>query len=64
MKHLQEGGANVHVVIDNPGHMTKMASMPIYVKKISGTDGQISTKLGMQQQLPEYFNLLKIMTLG
>ena len=31
MKHLWEGGTNVY--INNPGHMTKMAAMPIYDKK-------------------------------
>ena len=41
MKHLWEGGTNVF--INKPGHMTKMAAMPIYGKypsKIfsSGTD--------------------------
>ena len=28
MKHLWEGG--ISVFINNPGHMTKMAGMPIY----------------------------------
>ena len=51
MKHLWEGGTNVY--INNPGHMTKMAAMPIYgtnPSKIffSGTTGPISTKLGMK----------------
>ena len=37
---------------NNPGHMTKMAAMPIYGKKpskifFSGTGWPISTKLGM-----------------
>ena len=50
MKHLWEGGTNVY--INNPGHMTKMAAMPIYGKKpskiFSGTTGPISTKLCMK----------------
>ena len=51
MKHLWEGGTNVY--IKNPGHMTKMAAMPIYGKNpskifFSGTTGPISTKLGMK----------------
>ena len=51
MKHLWEGGTNVY--INNPGHMTKMAAMPIYGKNpskifFSGTNGPISTKLGMK----------------
>ena len=33
MKHLWEGGTNVY--INNPGHMTKMAAMPIYGKNPS-----------------------------
>ena len=33
MKHLLEGGTNVH--INNPGHMTKMVAMSIYGKKHS-----------------------------
>ena len=45
-----EGGTKVY--INGPGHMTKMAAMPIYgknLKKIffSRTGGPISTKLGM-----------------
>ena len=51
MKHLWEGGTNVY--INNPGHMTKMAAMPIYGKNpskifFSGTTGLISTKLSMK----------------
>ena len=53
MKHLWEGGTNVY--INNPGHMTKMAAMPIYGKNpskifFSGTTGPISTKLGMKHR--------------
>ena len=33
MKHLWEGGTNVY--LNNPGHMTKMAAMPIYGKNPS-----------------------------
>ena len=49
-KHLYKGDTNV--LINNPGHMTKMATMPIYGKTpskifFSGTDGQISRKLFM-----------------
>ena len=41
------------MLINNPGHMIKMAAMPIYGKNplkffFSGTTGQISTKLGMK----------------
>ena len=53
MNHLWEGGTNVY--INNPGHMTKMAAMPIYGKNpskifFSGTTGPISTKLGMKHR--------------
>ena len=46
MKHLWEGGTNVY--INNPGHITKMAAMPIYGKNpskifFSRTGGLIST---------------------
>ena len=45
-----EGGSKV--CINGPGHMTKMAAMPIYGKNPSkivflGTGGPISTTLGM-----------------
>ena len=48
--------------INNSGHMTKMATMPIYGKypsKIfsSGTGGQISTKLVMKHRGLEYNNV-------
>ena len=51
MKHQKEGRTNVY--IDNPGHMIKMAAMPIYgihPSKIffSGTGEQISRKLDMK----------------
>ena len=50
MKHLKEWRTNVFM--NNPGHMTKIAAMPIYGKNplkifFSGLDGPISTKLGM-----------------
>ena len=53
MKHLWERGTNVY--INNPGHMTKMAAMPIYGKNpskifFSGTTGPSSTKLGMKHR--------------
>ena len=45
-----EGGMKVY--INGPGHMTKMAAMPIYGEKplkifFAGTGGPIFTKLGM-----------------
>ena len=48
--------------INNPGHMTKMAAMPIYGKNpskffFSGTTGPISTKHGMKHLGLEYYNV-------
>ena len=48
--------------INDPGHMTKMAAMPIYGKNpskifFSGTDGPISTKLGMKHQWLKDYNV-------
>ena len=48
--------------INNPGHMTKMAAMPINGKNpskffFSGTTGPISTKLGMKHLGLEYYNV-------
>ena len=47
--------------INNPGHMTKMAGMPIYGKNpskfFSGTNGPISTKLGMKHRGLENYNV-------
>ena len=48
--------------INDPGHMTKMAAMPIYGKNpskifFSGTGGPISTKLGMKHQWLKYYNV-------
>ena len=60
MKHLLEGATNVF--INNPGHMTKMAAMPIYGKNPSkiffaGTTGSISTNLGMKHRGLKYYNV-------
>ena len=48
--------------INDPGHMTKMAAMPIYGKNpsksfFSGTGEPISTKLGMKHQWLKYYNV-------
>ena len=48
--------------INDPGHMTKMAAMPIYGKNpskifFSGTGGPISTKLGQKHQWLKYYNV-------
>ena len=47
--------------INNLGHMTKMAAMPIYGKNpskifYSGTGGPISKKLRMNHQWLKYYN--------
>ena len=49
--------------INNLGHMTKMAGMPIYGKNpsklfFSGTTGPISMKLGMKHWDLEYYNVI------
>ena len=48
--------------INNPGHMTKMAAMPIYGKNpskifFSITGGSISKKLGMKHRWLKYYNV-------
>ena len=48
--------------INNPGHMTKMAVMPIYGKNpskifFSRTGGSISKKLGMKHRSLKYYNV-------
>ena len=48
--------------INDPGHMTKMAAMPIYGKNpskifFSGTGGPILTKLGMKHQWLKVYNV-------
>ena len=48
--------------IRNPGHMTKMATMPIYGKNpsknfFSRTIGPISTKLGMKHRWLTHYNV-------
>ena len=47
--------------LNNPGHMTKMAAMPIYGKnpsKIFSRTGElISTKLGMKHQWLKHYNV-------
>ena len=48
--------------INNPGHMTKMAAMPIYNKNpsrifFSRTGGSISKKLGMKHRWLKYYKV-------
>ena len=51
----------MNVFINKPGHMTKMAAMPIYGKNpskfFSRTTGPISTKLGMKHWGLEYYHV-------
>ena len=48
-------------MFNGPGHMTKMAAMPIYgknLKKIfSGTKKLMTLKLGMQHRVLEYYQV-------
>ena len=59
MELLWDGGTKV--CSNGPGHMTKMAAMPIYGKKIlkifSRTKRQMTLKLGMQHQVLEYYQV-------
>ena len=59
-------GRGINVFINNPGHIIKMAAMPIYGKNpskffFSGTTGPISMKHGighgMRHQGLEYYNV-------
>ena len=48
--------------MNNPGHMTKMATMPIYGKNaskifFSRTGGSISMKLGMKHRWLKHYNV-------
>ena len=49
------------VCSNGPGHMTKMAAMPIYVKNLKkiffGTKGSMTLKLGMQHRVLEYYQV-------
>ena len=50
------------MIINNPGHMTNMAAMPIYGKNpskffFSGTTGPISTELGMKHRGLKFYNV-------
>ena len=60
MEHPWDGGTKV--CSNGPGHMTKLAAMPIYgknLKKIfcSGTKRQMTLKLGMQHLVLEYYQV-------
>ena len=51
MNHIEDGGTNVY--INNLGHVTKLAAMPIYGKNLSKiffseTNRLISMKLGVK----------------
>ena len=60
VKHLYNGGINVY--INNLGHMTKMAAMPIDGKNpskifFSETNQLISRKLGVKHRWLKYYNV-------
>ena len=44
---------------NGPGHMTKMATMPIYGKKnfFSGTNRPMTFKVGMQRRVLKYYQI-------
>ena len=48
-------------MFNGPGHMTKMAAMPMYGKKLkklfSGTKRLMTLKLGMQHRVLEYYQV-------
>ena len=54
-----DGGTKV--CSNSPGHMTKMAAVPIYGKNLknlfSGTKGPMTLKLGMQHRVIEYYQI-------
>ena len=55
-------GGETKVCSNGPGHMTKMAAMPIYgknLKKIffSGTKEPMTLKVGMQHLMLEYYQV-------
>ena len=58
-KFLSKGGTSVFM--NNPGHMTKMATLSIYGKNpskiFSGTGEHILSKLGIKHQLLKYHNV-------
>ena len=59
MELLWDGGTKVCSNV--PGHMTKMAAMPIYgknlIKIFSGTKRPMTLKLGMQHWVLEYYQV-------
>ena len=56
-------GGTTKVCSNGPGHMTKMAAMPIYDKNLkksfffSGTKRLMTLKLGMQHRVLEYYQV-------
>ena len=62
-----DGGTKVYS--NGPGHMTKMAAMPIYGKKtlkifFSGTKRPMTLKLGMQHWVLEYYRVCSNVDIG
>ena len=52
---------------NGPGHMTKVAAMPLYGKNLkqsfSGTKRLMTFKLDMQHWVLEYYQVVQVMTL-
>ena len=61
------GDGGTKVCSNGPGHMTKMAAMPIYGKNLkkffSGTERPMTLKLGMQHRVLEYYQVCSRLTL-
>ena len=67
MELLWDGGTNI--CSDGPGHMTKMATMPIYGKNLKkssffGTKRPMTLNLSMHHWVVEYYQFAQMMTLG
>ena len=58
----------MEICSNGPGHMTNMATMPIYGKNIekifSGTKQPMTLKVGMQHQVLEYYQVYSNDDLG
>ena len=66
MESQWDGGTKV--CSNGPGHMTKMAAMPIYSKNhkkiFSGTKRSMTLKLGIQHRVLEYYQVCSNNDLG
>ena len=62
-------GWGTKVCSNDPGHMTKMAAMPIYGKKnlkifFFGTKRPMTLKFGMQHRVLKYYQVVHMVTLS